>query len=205
MRRPLRLAQQARPGLSSSLEEELCRAPPNSPLSDVDEVPEFSITMKALRLNYTATRRENSNLEHFQTALRHAPAMECSVRDEVALTKLVNAAERSELFRKMYSVKVHAKHTKEKSSSNSKVEVSMAYNANTVTVNAWDIDHTMLYRKVKVLMAPAADGSIPPVPKKYASLHSELTSFNDEEGRQLIDALILVMEGHDEGATTVVF
>lgn len=131
--------------------------------------------------------------------------MECSVRDEVALTKLVNAAERSELFRKMFSVKAHAKHTKEKASSNSKVEASMAYNANTVTVTAWDIEHKMMYRKVKVVMAPGADGSVPPAPKKYASLHSEFTSFKDEEGRQLIDALIPVMEGHDDGATTIVF
>jgi hypothetical protein len=191
--------------LRQCLEEELRRAPPNSPLSDVDEVPEFCITMKPLRLNYTANRRDNNNLEHFQTALRRAPAMECSVRDEVALTKLVNAAERSEIFRKMFSAKVHAKHAKERSSCNSKVEASMAYNANTVTVNAWDIDHMKLYRKVKIVMAPAADGSVPPVPKKYASLHSELTSFKDGEGRQLIDALIPVMEGHDEGATTVVF
>jgi hypothetical protein len=191
--------------LKQCLEEELRRAPPNSPLSDVDEVPEFCITMKALRLNYTANRRDSSNLEHFQTALRRAPTMECSVRDEAALTKLVNAAERSEIFRKMFSAKVHAKHAKEKSSCNSKVEASMAYNANTVTVNAWDIDHTMLYRKVKIVMAPLEDGSVPPVPKKYASLHAELTSFRDEEGQQLIDALIPVMEGHDEGATTVVF
>jgi hypothetical protein len=154
--------------IKQCLEEELRRAPPNSPLSDVDEVPEFCITMKALRLNYSANRRDNNNLEHFQTALRRAPAMECSVRDEVALTKLVNAAERSELFRKMFSAKVHAKHAKEKSSSNSKVEASMAYNANTVTVNAWDIDHTRLYRKVKIVMAPVADRSTPPVPKKYA-------------------------------------
>jgi hypothetical protein len=81
----------------------------------------------------------------------------------------------------------------------------MAYNANTVTVTAWDIEHKMMYRKVKVVMAPGADGSVPPAPKKYASLHSEFTSFKDEEGRQLIDALIPVMEGHDDGATTIVF
>jgi hypothetical protein len=61
----------------------------------------------------------------------------------------------TEYLSKMFSAKVHAKHAKERSSCNSKVEASMAYNANTVTVNAWDIDHMMLYRKVKIVMAPS--------------------------------------------------
>jgi hypothetical protein len=81
----------------------------------------------------------------------------------------------------------------------------MAYNANTATTNAWDIEHGSLYRKVKVIMTPLEDGTVPQVPKRYASLHSEITSFNAADGRQLIDALIPVMEGHDEGATTIVF
>jgi len=79
----------------------------------------------------------------------------------------------------------------------------MGYLANTATIEAPSI--TDLFRRVPVAMEPDEEGAAPPRPYKFTSIHREITSYESEDGLQLIDSMIPIRVGPSEGKVTVVF
>ena len=195
-----------------AFQEELKSARMGSKLFEIDEVPDFVITMRALRLVYVDKKKKNdvTDLEFYAARLRRAGHIECSEHDVASMDLLLSACEVSGILRKYVGRKIHAlffqrdgDKTFDKMSFRIKVEGHMSYQAMTATMDAPDIQD--LHRRVQVVMAPLEDGSIPECPWKYTSLLRELTSFLSSDDKPLIDALVPVLSGPRAGATTVVF
>jgi hypothetical protein len=89
------------------LEEELSRARTGSKLHAIDEVPDFVIQMKAIRVPAIddADKRGLTNLEAYSTMLRRAPHIEVSQYEEEELSLLLLAAEHSGLLKQLVSSK----------------------------------------------------------------------------------------------------
>jgi hypothetical protein len=199
--------------LRMALEEELSRARVGSKLADIDEVPEFVIQVKALRVPSidSADKLGLTNLEAYSTMLRRAPHIEVSQYEEEELSLLLLAAEYSGLLKlyisskcRLIDLSMKRNTTRpDKLNKHKKVDGHMGYLANTATVEAPSI--TDLFRKVPVAMEPLEDGSVPARPFKFTSVHREMTSYESADGLQLIDSMIPVRSGPSEGKTTVVF
>ena len=199
--------------LRMALEEELSRARAGSKLADIDEVPEFVIQMKALRVPSidSADKLGLTNLEAYSTMLRRAPHIEVSQYEEEELSLLLLAAEYSGILKlyisskcRLIDLSLKRNTTRpDKLNKHKKVDGHMGYLANTATVEAPSI--TDLFHKVPVAMEPLEDGSVPVRPVKFTSVYRELTSYESADGLQLIDSMIPVRSGPSEGKTTVVF
>ena len=195
--------------LNLCFEIELRKASQGSKLNEVYEVPEYIISMKALRLYFTQQSKstDTSNLEHYSTQLRRAPHIEVSENDVDTMDRLLHAVESSRILRQLLHRKAHVLFlgagTANGTKLNEKIEGHMAIQANSATVEISDIQD--LHRRVQVVMTPNSDGTVPPVPRKFTSVHRELTSIMSTDGKQLIDSMIPNLSGPKEGTVTVVF
>jgi hypothetical protein len=126
------------------------------------------------------------------------------------MNQILLAAQQSGIFRTRCCRKAHLIHLPTRGALkgfndnfDSLIKAHMAYVANTASTEVREI--TQVHRKSPVEMTPLEDGTIPRRPYNYTSIHRELTTLVDSDGRQIIDMAVPILSGPNAGMTTIVF
>jgi hypothetical protein len=188
--------------LSDLIEDEIAAAKEGDVLATLDEVPNFAITVKNLRLPAAVNKSDSqTNLEHYSQSLKRCLMIECEERQADAVSACMTHVDKTAGLKskvchksRLISIPDFQNSNKAQNSRYRRMcEGHIAFQANIASLEVADIND--LSREVDVIMAPQVDGTVPDTPYHFTSIYRELMSYCDSDDRQLIDSATMIKSG----------